>query len=127
MSEVLAIIVIIISLIAFGVIYYLQQNKKIDILSNSEENFEQVSEIEEQSNVVDWSITQHIGWLYKNGSNKDFDSMNLYFDQSNAGFFAIPLHQEIRIDLNIEMARKGENVELNGESYLIVFPEETEE
>ena len=92
-------------------------------LSNVEENFE-VEEIDE--NKIDWLLTQHIGWLYKNGTNENFDNMNLYFDQSNATFFAMPLEQELRINLNIEMARKGESVELNGEKYVIVFPEQKE-
>jgi len=110
-------------MIGCGVLFYLQQNKKMEQL-NDVENFEEIEEIDE--NKIDWSLTQHIGWLYKDGKNENFDNMNLYFDQSNASFFAIPLHQELRINLNIEMARKGESVELNGEKYVIIFPEQKE-
>ena len=110
-------------MIGCGVLFYLQQNKKMEQINNVE-NFDDVEEIDE--NKIDWSLTQHIGWLYKNGDNKNFDNMNLYFDQSNASFFAIPLHQELRINLNIEMARKGESVELNDEKYVIIFPEQKE-
>ncbi len=110
-------------MIGCGVLFYLQQNKKVEQqIDNVEENFEEVQEIDK----IDWTLTQHIGWLYKNGSNENFDNMNLYFDQSNATFFAIPLDQELRINLNIEMARNGESIELNGDNYLIVFPEKKE-
>ena len=122
-NGIIILIILITSMIGCGVLYYLQQNKQVQKLEKVED-FEQVPEIREDK--VDWSITQHIGWLYKNGDNKNFDNMNLYFDQSNATFFAMPLEQELRINLNIEMARKGESVELNGEKYVIVFPEQKE-
>ena len=110
------VIIIIVSIIGGVALFYLHQNKK---MNKVEENFRQVPEIREDK--VDWSITQHLGWLFKNGDNKNFDNMNLYFNQSNASFFALPLNNNEKINLNVEMVKNGDKIVVNNENYVVTF------
>jgi len=80
---------------------------------------------------IDWSIMQHIGYLYKDGTNINFDNMNLYFNQIDATFCALPMeHSQYArdiIQLGQEIPKKGSYIQLNGGNYMVVFPEEQEE
>ena len=113
------VIIIIVSIIGGGILFYLHQNKKINQINKVEENFQQIPE----DKGIDWSITQHLGWLYKDGENKNFDNMNLYFNQSDASFFALSYNNE-KIKLNVEMVKNGDNIKVNNENYIVNFSED---
>ena len=115
--EIVIVVIIVISIIGSGILFYFYQNKQVSNLNKIEENFRQIPD-----DKIDWNITQHLGWLYKNGKNENFDNMNLYFNQSNARFFA--LDDNTKINLNVEMVKNGDSIEINNETYVVAFSED---
>ena len=116
--------IIVIGMTCFAL--YLHYNKQMSPINFYPNNFQENFYQEEvyDPNHIDWSITQHIGWLYKNGTNNDFNNLNLYFNQSDASFFALPLDSNEVIHLNVDMVKRGDNISINNENYVVVFPEE---
>lgn len=107
-------------LILFGIyagFHYYKLNKESQ-LNNLIETFNSMNE-EVKEDKIDWEITQHIGWLYKNGTNKNFDNLNLYFNQSDASFFAITLNDQTKIQMNREMMSDGEEIMVNNAMYVV--------
>lgn len=112
-------------------ISYLYFNKKI-IINKDTDNIvykDNYQNINEQNNIVkdnkvDWSITQHIGWLYKNGIS-DFNNLNLYFNTSDASFFALPINNNDKIILNVnsEEIKNNNTIQINNTNYKIIFIE----
>lgn len=125
-------IIILLSFVAIGIclalIYYKKHIEPFKMIDNNMpiNNYQQVMEEPK----IDWSIMQHIGWLYKDGSNQNFDNMNFYFNQLDATFCALPQqHSDYSrdiIQLGGEIPKKGSYIQINGESYMVVFPEEEE-
>ena len=115
MEYLLALIIIIVS-IGAGLVIYLhnqQQNQKVDNYENIP--YQQEQQIQETER-VDWSITQHIGWLQTGAS---FENMNLYFNQSDATFFALQLNNNEPIYLGEEIPKDGSSIQLNGKNYTV--------
>jgi len=115
--------ILIITIIVGSYALYLlnqQQMKKVENYNNIE-----VPEIKEEQ--IHWDTTQMIGWLYKNGTNKNFDNLILYFNQENASFFALA-HKfsgfkdtNKKIPINIENMMDGAETTINNERYVVVY------
>ena len=120
-----AIVGILILFCIYAGFHYYQLNKENHI-NNLIETFNTMNEEEEiKADKIDWNITQHIGWLYKNGTNKNFDNLNLYFNQSDASFFATNLNDQTKIQMNREMMKDGDEVMVNNGMYVVkMFTEE---
>ena len=124
-TEILVVLLILISISFLGYLYYQQlQNKKVD-------NFEVVKqeEIIEEEQGIDWNGAQHIGWLYKNGTNKNFDNLILYFNQNDATFFGIA-HKFSGFDVNKKVflddksMNDGKDIKISGMDYKVVLYKE---
>ena len=110
--------IIIITIIVGSYALYLfnqQQIKKV-------ENYNNIEVPEIKKDPIHWDTTQMIGWLYKNGTNKNFDNLILYFNQENASFFALA-HKfsgfkdtNKKIPINIENMMDGAETTINNET-----------
>ena len=69
----------------------------------------------QQEPKIDWSIYQHIGWLQ---TGEPFNNFNLYFNQTNATFCALPLNHNSYfrefIQLGGEIPKDGTIIQLEG-------------
>jgi hypothetical protein len=115
------IVLIISCIIIFGMVgiaLYLHNQKKIT--DNFPQEFEQYEKPEiYDSTKFDPSISQHIGWLQ---SEQPFDNLNLYFDTSNATFFALSLRDNVnKIFLETDIPKDGQQTQVNGKQYRIEF------
>lgn len=80
--------------------------------------------IQQEPEINFFTNKQHLGWLHE--ENKSHD-MILYFDQSNATFFALPtMGDNIRMNLNVtpDQMKNGGIINHNGFNYTIEFIED---
>jgi len=107
-------IILVITVAMLGYLYYDSQNQKI-------ENFEVVEDIlEPKEEPIDWNVTEHLGWMYKNGTNENWDNLNFYFDKSKNSFLALTLNNT-RIHLTQESINDGDYININGDNYLVEY------
>ena len=120
-------VAIIVILILFGIyigFHYYQLNKQNQmnkfIESFSVEN-KQEDVIEAEFDMVkDHEIIQHIGWLYKKGTDSNQPGLNLFFDQTDASFFGVVLNSSNKkLIIKKSMISNGEEVMINGELHIV--------
>jgi len=74
----------------------------------------------QQEPKIDWSIHQHIGWLQ---TGESFNNLNLYFNQTNATFCALPLnHNQLHsnfIQLGGEIPKDGTIIQIEGINHTV--------
>jgi len=118
------ILVIIVILIVGGVMLYFlqQQTKKVDNFDNVEE---ETPEIKQEQ--INWHSKEHIGWLYKNGNNNDYENNHLlYFNPDNNMFLANSILGEEHFDLELENPSDGVSIGIDNEKYVISMWNEEE-
>ena len=114
--------------------YYYQLNKESQI-NNLIETFNTINEeeikdvIEEELNwVKEYDTMQHIGWLYKKGTDRNHPSMNLFFDQTDASFLGVILNNgNKKLIIQKQMISDGEEVMIKGELHIVKMKTGNEE
>ena len=118
-------VAIVVILILFGMyagFHYYQLNQKSK-MNNLMETFKTMNDVEDvieaPFNMAEEHETiQHIGWLIKNGG-KTAD-LNLYFDQTDASFFGVPLNSgNTKLIIQKDMLKDGEQVPIKGELHIV--------
>lgn len=105
--------------IMLGIIYY---KKHIEPFKQTLQNIQQSQELTQiqEEPMINFSIMQHIGWL-QNG--EPFNNLNLYFNQTNATFCALPLNhgQYFRelIQLGGNIPKDGTTITINNKQYIV--------
>ena len=110
------VIILIITVVMLGYLYYDSQNQKVDNF----EIIEQEEIIEQKEELINWNATEHLGWMFKNGTNENSDNLNFYFDKSKNSFLALTFNNT-RIYLDQESINDGQNININGENYLVEY------
>ena len=117
------ILILITIIVAIGVVtvIYLHNQKK----SYNNENYNNYVQPQQEQYIapepkIDWSIHQHIGWLQ---TEQQFNNLNLYFNQTNATFCALPLnHNQYYkefIQLGGEIPKDGTMIQMEGINYTV--------
>ena len=102
-----------------GFALYLHSQKKANVDNFEPMYYQNQTEPVYDPTKFDISVSQHIGWLQ---SGHHFDNLNLYFDTTNASFFALSLHDNTnKIFLEIDMPQDGQTIQVNGRNYTVEF------
>ena len=122
MNFIIVISIILITLSLFGGFYYYQLNQKLENIENIENIENMINKQEEIEETINFDEMEHLGYLFKNGTNENFDNLNVYFNKITKDFIALTQEQML-INLGKESINEGDKLNINNEMYIVKLGE----